>query len=79
MFKRNHASQLNYFLIKFGGKNKYICSNNISVHDRLTLPTMVKFRKYFNNLLKWTGIVPTVFMSAMLFRNVRMPYKILYL
>ena len=78
MFKRHHASQLYYFLIKFGTKNKYICSNNIPVHDRLTLQTMVEFRKYFNNLLKWAGIVPTVFMSAMLFRNVRMPYKILY-
>jgi hypothetical protein len=77
LFPRHNASQLYYFLIKFGSKNKYICSNNIPVHDRVNLQTMVEFRNYFNNLLKWAGLVPTVFMSSIVF-SVKMPWKILY-
>jgi hypothetical protein len=75
---RHNSYELYYFLVKVGNKNKYLCSNNIPVHDRLALQRMTEFRKYINNVLKWAGVIPTVFLSAMLFRSVRLPKKILY-
>ncbi len=75
---RHQVSKLYYFLVKYGNKSKYLCSNNMPVHDRLTLQSMVEFRSYFHNVLKWAGVVPTVLMSAWLFKRVTLSKKIFY-
>jgi hypothetical protein len=78
LIPRHVSHQLYYFLVRMGNKNKYLCSNNIPVQDRQTIERLVEFRKYINNVLKWAGVIPTVFLSGVIFKSVAMPYKILY-
>jgi len=64
-----------YFL--FNGK-AIICSNNIPVADKIKMVSLTQFQVYFNNNLKYFAVIPSVFLSALLFKNLQMPYKILY-
>ena len=75
---RHSNFNLYYYLVNMGGKNKYICSNNIPVNDRSRLQTLVEFRQHAYSKLGWAAIVPAVFFSAILFRRVTLPYKLLY-
>ena len=78
LIPRHASHQLYYFLVRMGNKNKYLCSNNIPTQDRLTIERLVEFRQYINNVLKWAGVIPTVFLSGIIFKSVRLPYKMLY-
>jgi hypothetical protein len=75
---RHGSFDLFYYVVRVGDKKKYLCSNNIPVNDRMNLQTMVRFRSYFYNLLKYVSVIPAVFMSAVLFRNVNFSKRILY-
>lgn len=70
-----HSDYKTYYYIIEG---IIFCSNNIPMHDRKMMETMTIFRNHFYSNLKYLGLIPTIFMSSILFKNFRMPYKILY-
>lgn len=75
---RHDYLKLKYYKILSPSGKKYICSNNLPAKDVQAIDTYVNMRDHFFKTFRKVAIVPTIILSVGIFREIKMPYKIIY-